>query len=395
MKLQRSVSRSAIECREECLGEFHFSCLKTELQVEPHHVDKLVLTACLLHNILIDKEGLDEGVLQKIDSTNIVENARSTVTGPRCYNRAGHAYYIRDQFKIFLNTVGATDFQDHQIDTYVHCHCFDDILESYSHGYIQEMVVNAGMRRAYWVSHGQIEEVFAHSKEDRKICRIVFNATVSLLDMKACDPPNTFFGQFDMLSDVASSQQLDTIHHVLTSSIETIGSQTLQSHLKCRQSYADAIPGTLSHSMNVFQIIYSFSITSDCGVIYEYQQEYCFVYLRIDADECISSLEHTPVNFSPYVKIVEPRCSLPLMTSSIAQDILRMSLNDDVSLFKQYKAINLVHVSLLVKTNCCKIKPPTTLTPAITRQWRITSGLFFTRLIIEEYTGITPEYYML
>nr|CAH7740486.1 unnamed protein product [Callosobruchus chinensis] len=95
-------------------------CLKTDLQVEPHHVDKLVLTACLLHNILIDKEELDEGVLQKIDSTNIVENARSTVTGPRCYNRAGRdAYYIRDQFKIFFNTVGATDFQDHQIDTYV------------------------------------------------------------------------------------------------------------------------------------------------------------------------------------------------------------------------------------------------------------------------------------
>nr|CAI5840130.1 unnamed protein product [Callosobruchus analis] len=87
-------------------------CLKTELQVELHHVDKLVLTACLLHNILIDKEGLDEGVLQKIDSTNIVDNAR-------CYNRAGRdTYYIRDQFKILFNTVGATDFQDHQIDTY-------------------------------------------------------------------------------------------------------------------------------------------------------------------------------------------------------------------------------------------------------------------------------------
>nr|CAH7763577.1 unnamed protein product [Callosobruchus chinensis] len=115
-----SRARRTVECAFGILVS-KWRCLKTELQVEPHHVDKLVLTACLLHNILIDKEGLDKGVLQKIDSTNIVENARSTVTGPRCYNRAGRdAYYnIRDQFKIFFNTVGATDFQDHQIDTYV------------------------------------------------------------------------------------------------------------------------------------------------------------------------------------------------------------------------------------------------------------------------------------
>nr|CAI5829782.1 unnamed protein product [Callosobruchus analis] len=114
-----SRARRTVECAFGILVS-KWRCLKTELQVEPHHVDKLVLTACLLHNILIDKEGLDEGVLQKIDSKNIVDNARSTVTGPRCYNRAGRdAYYIRDQFKIFFNTVGATNFQDHQIDTYV------------------------------------------------------------------------------------------------------------------------------------------------------------------------------------------------------------------------------------------------------------------------------------
>nr|CAI5862351.1 unnamed protein product [Callosobruchus analis] len=90
-----SRARRTVECAFGILVS-KWRCLKTELQVEPHHVDKLVLTACLLHNILIDKEGLDEGVLQKIDSTNIVDNARSTVTGPRCYNRAGRdAYYIR------------------------------------------------------------------------------------------------------------------------------------------------------------------------------------------------------------------------------------------------------------------------------------------------------------
>nr|CAH7740663.1 unnamed protein product [Callosobruchus chinensis] len=55
-----SRARRTVECAFGILVS-KWRCLKTELQVEPHHVDKLVLTACLLHNILIDKEGLDEG----------------------------------------------------------------------------------------------------------------------------------------------------------------------------------------------------------------------------------------------------------------------------------------------------------------------------------------------
>jgi hypothetical protein len=39
-------------------------CLNSELQVLPDHVDKLVLTACLLHNLIIEKEGIVEAPVE-------------------------------------------------------------------------------------------------------------------------------------------------------------------------------------------------------------------------------------------------------------------------------------------------------------------------------------------
>ena len=51
----------------ECAFGIHVSkwrCLNTELQVLPEQVDKLVLTACFLHNLIIDKEGTDEATVQ-------------------------------------------------------------------------------------------------------------------------------------------------------------------------------------------------------------------------------------------------------------------------------------------------------------------------------------------
>ena len=47
--------------------------LKAELQVSPEHVDKLVSVACLLHNVIIDKEGINEATLQKIQSSDTAE----------------------------------------------------------------------------------------------------------------------------------------------------------------------------------------------------------------------------------------------------------------------------------------------------------------------------------
>ena len=94
--------------------------MKTELQVLPEHVDKLVLTACLLHNLIIDKEGIDEVAVQKITSSNTAEGGASVIRGPRRYNRATReAYNIRERFKVYFNGEGAVDFQYNQIDTCV------------------------------------------------------------------------------------------------------------------------------------------------------------------------------------------------------------------------------------------------------------------------------------
>jgi len=48
-------------------------CLKTEIQVSPEHVHKLVSSACLVHNLIIDKEGTDEATLQKINPSDTAE----------------------------------------------------------------------------------------------------------------------------------------------------------------------------------------------------------------------------------------------------------------------------------------------------------------------------------
>jgi hypothetical protein len=66
-------------------------------------VDKLVLTACLLHNLIIDKEGIDEAAVQQITSSNTAEGGASVIRGPRRYNRwTREAYNIRERFKVYF-----------------------------------------------------------------------------------------------------------------------------------------------------------------------------------------------------------------------------------------------------------------------------------------------------
>jgi hypothetical protein len=78
--------------------------LKTELQVDAHHVDKIVRTVCLLHNIILDKEAVDETVLM----TQTSEDHHSHDRGSRRYNHATRgAYDVRDRFKQYFNGVGA------------------------------------------------------------------------------------------------------------------------------------------------------------------------------------------------------------------------------------------------------------------------------------------------
>ena len=108
---RHSPARRTVECAFGILVS-KWRCLKTELQVAPEHVDKLVTAACLLHNVIIDKEGIDKATLQKIQSSDTAEVGASAITGPRRYHRATReAYSIRERFKIYFNGEGAVDFR--------------------------------------------------------------------------------------------------------------------------------------------------------------------------------------------------------------------------------------------------------------------------------------------
>ena len=51
-----SLTRSVVECAFGIMVS-KFRCLNAPLSMEPANVDKIVLACCLLHNIIIDKEG--------------------------------------------------------------------------------------------------------------------------------------------------------------------------------------------------------------------------------------------------------------------------------------------------------------------------------------------------
>ena len=59
-------------------------CLKTELQLNRAHVDTIIRTVCLLHNIIIDKEGVKEAVAM----TQVTPEDPSNVRSSRRHNRA-------------------------------------------------------------------------------------------------------------------------------------------------------------------------------------------------------------------------------------------------------------------------------------------------------------------
>jgi len=57
-------------------------CLKTELKINPEHVDTIIRTGFLWHNIIIDKEGVKESVAM----TQITSEDDSNISSRR-YNR--------------------------------------------------------------------------------------------------------------------------------------------------------------------------------------------------------------------------------------------------------------------------------------------------------------------
>ena len=66
----------------------------------------------MLHNLIVDKEGIDEATLQKIQSSDTAEVGASAIRGQRRYNRATReAYSIRERYKIYFKGEGAVDLQ--------------------------------------------------------------------------------------------------------------------------------------------------------------------------------------------------------------------------------------------------------------------------------------------
>jgi hypothetical protein len=101
-----SRARRTVECAFGILVA-KWRCLKTELQVNPEHVDTVIRTVCLLHSI-IDKEGVNETIAM----TQITPEDHSNVTRSRRYNRAKqNACSIRDRFMQYFNAEGAINFQ--------------------------------------------------------------------------------------------------------------------------------------------------------------------------------------------------------------------------------------------------------------------------------------------
>lgn len=104
-----SRARRSVECAFGILVS-KWRCLKTELQVEPCHVDTIVKTVCLLHNIVIDKDGIKESVLFNIQSQTAEHSFETEhdITNLRRFNRSSRrAYEIRDIFKQYFkdNTI--------------------------------------------------------------------------------------------------------------------------------------------------------------------------------------------------------------------------------------------------------------------------------------------------
>jgi hypothetical protein len=102
-----STARRTVKCAFGRLVA-KWRCLKSELQVNPEHVDTIIRTVCLLHSIIIDKEGVNETVAM----TQITPEDHSNVRSCRRYNLAKqNACSIRDRFMQYFNAERATDFQ--------------------------------------------------------------------------------------------------------------------------------------------------------------------------------------------------------------------------------------------------------------------------------------------
>jgi hypothetical protein len=101
---------SRAQCAVECAFGILVAkcrCLKTELQVNPEHVDTIIRIVCLLHNIIIEKEGVNKTVAMM----QITPEDHSNIRSSRRYNCAKqNACSTQDRFMQYFNAEGAIDF---------------------------------------------------------------------------------------------------------------------------------------------------------------------------------------------------------------------------------------------------------------------------------------------
>lgn len=94
-------ARQVVECAFGIMTS-KWRLLTKSIEVSPERADIIVQCICLLHNIIIDKEGLDNNAVSHVEA-NMVDSARRM--GTLGENRgARQAYAIRDVFQTFFNT---------------------------------------------------------------------------------------------------------------------------------------------------------------------------------------------------------------------------------------------------------------------------------------------------
>jgi len=107
-----SRARRMIECTFGILVS-KWRCLKTEIQIDPNHVDSIIKSICLIHNIIIDKEGVDEALISQMNQNLTSPDLVHINNTSRRNNRSKQeAYIIRDKFKEYFNNIGAVSFQN-------------------------------------------------------------------------------------------------------------------------------------------------------------------------------------------------------------------------------------------------------------------------------------------
>lgn len=96
-----SRARRLVECAFGIITS-KWRILKTEIEIHPDKIDLVVKCICLLHNIIINLEGIPDA----FQATQHVQPPPNVNNRTRCFNRSTNAAYeIRNNFTQYFNSV--------------------------------------------------------------------------------------------------------------------------------------------------------------------------------------------------------------------------------------------------------------------------------------------------